>query len=621
MRLSRIRAKVFMNHDALDLRVPDRGIVLVTGTNGSGKSSIAEAVATAFWGQTIRRTKPWRREADGEVEVEADVASARRFRRGQKVGLTFEAPGTEPARYENTTKAQAALEASVGSFDLWARSSVFHLEDVAGFTRATDGERKRLLEVLLGLERFEAALDACRKKLGAERKAEEVAGREVLRLDQALASQRQRLTEAEEALAVTAPEEAAAPPVDRAQVLSKMEALTASERSLRGELAQWREELRNAQVAGGTEAARAEEAQRQLQRVQAATCPSCSQAIPEELRARLRDEVARLRSAVKAAREAASASATDAQAQAAEVEEALSGLTRKRAELEAAARAALAAHQAAARLDEQRAHHERVAASASAEIVRLAREVEEARAALLEYSGRRKLLECVEVALGLRGIRAHVLGSALAGLQRLADSWMRRLTGGRMGISLKAHTEKAKGGVADAISLEIEGAGEGEGYRGCSQGERRRVDVAMLLALAEMAGAAAGRTGGTIFFDEVFDGLDREGLDAVVEALGDLALERAVVVITHRRDLASRLGPVAHWRFGDAEGQEEAGAAAGGGPQPGRQGGDRAGRRAPDRVRGAGGRPAVAAEPEAARRPRAGAEPRALRDGGPDGPG
>ena len=125
-----------------------------------------------------------------------------------------------------------------------------------------------------------------------------------------------------------------------------------------------------------------------------------------------------------------------------------------------------------------------------------------------------KVLEAAEAALGLRGVRAGIFTRLLVGLEAAANAWLPRLCGTGLRLELKPYSEKKSGGVSDAISIQVHGAGGGEGYRAASQGERRRLDIALLLAFS-------GK--GSLFLDECLDSLDAEGIDAVCGVLEDLA--------------------------------------------------------------------------------------------------
>jgi DNA repair exonuclease SbcCD ATPase subunit len=108
-----------------------------------------------------------------------------------------------------------------------------------------------------------------------------------------------------------------------------------------------------------------------------------------------------------------------------------------------------------------------------------------------------------------------------------------------MSLALASTTEKKAGGTSDAISLRVsvDDGKTSRPYASLSAGERRRVDVAMLLALADVSGAAAGRLNSTLWMDEVFDALDGDGAAAVGSLVDRLGSSRAVVVITHSDNL------------------------------------------------------------------------------------
>jgi DNA repair exonuclease SbcCD ATPase subunit len=95
------------------------------------------------------------------------------------------------------------------------------------------------------------------------------------------------------------------------------------------------------------------------------------------------------------------------------------------------------------------------------------------------------------------------------------------------------------------MTLGVEGAGGGNGYKGSSGGERRRIDVALLLALADVAAGASSENPGTLFLDEVLDAIDEEGVGLLASALQEVATRRPIILITHSETLAHAVGQFA----------------------------------------------------------------------------
>jgi DNA repair exonuclease SbcCD ATPase subunit len=140
---------------------------------------------------------------------------------------------------------------------------------------------------------------------------------------------------------------------------------------------------------------------------------------------------------------------------------------------------------------------------------------------------------CVRV-LGTRGARVLYLTEAVEQIEALANEYLLDLS--PPGIQIKIHTQTLKkgGGYSDTLSIETVGDC-GKSYDALSGGQRRRVDVALLLALADMSAAMSGVKGATLFFDEVFDALDSDGCEAVARLLERISKDRAVVLITHNK--------------------------------------------------------------------------------------
>jgi DNA repair exonuclease SbcCD ATPase subunit len=541
LNVRRLTLSHFMSHEKTDIALPEHGVVAVQGPNGAGKSSLVEAVSVAFWGKTLRGSSPWREGEGGHVEVETDLATADRDHGPKgKLRLAWQATGDADKaalrlqgkplgadEFETTTKAQEALEAIVGPHDIWRRTAVFSSQDAAHFTQATDGERKRLLESILQLGRFDDALERCRDQLRVV-----IHARSELRMREQEAFARH---DAACAVLVSAEAdlEAHGEAPDTKALRLEVDECSDAVKSFEADIKELRDQLREAEVAGAEQLAEAAAREREAKRLESGACPTCGQSTKELFRI-ARAEVAKLRHEAKAAKEKADAAGTRLRGELGKLEDDRDDAVAKRAKFAAELAGA-------AKVKELRRRAEVAKVGAVAAVEKWAAVLAQVRAAAAEADHDEAELEACERVLGLKGVRATVLGKALKGVEVAANAWLGRIAGAGLRLKLRAYTEKKSGGVSDSISLDVDGAGGGNGYRGASGGERRRIDVALLLALADIAAAAVGREPGTLFFDEVFDALDQDGVGAVSAAVGELARSRCVVVVTHSESLAAAL--------------------------------------------------------------------------------
>lgn len=542
LHIRELELKQFATHDQSRVRFPERGLVAVTGPNGSGKSTLVEAVATGLWGESLRGELGWRAGIAGEVTVTTDGVTATRKR--SKAGASkveWAEAGREPVAYETATKAQTALEALVGSFDVWRRTCVLSSLDSAAFSLARDVDRKRLLEEFLGLEMFDSGLTACRADLKAATAKASNAAQAVRDLAQRRSFAESQLRQASEdtqvSRAETRPLADVRADLDRLTALQKTAAADASAAS--ATVQQVKRRVSELEQAGSAIDAEARAEMARLSRLRDDQCPTCGQGVAD-VRAHISQEVATLRQKADDARAAVAA-------QLAEVKGELTTATEEAEELATEARALagkVQTLQTDLRLAE--ANEKRVAqlearrAEAQAALDKVDAQVAGAEANATNATEAVAYLEAVERVLGLRGVRAQVLDRALGALEQTANAWLARMptSQGALSLTLSGSTTQKTGNVVDAISLRV----GGRAYASCSGGERRRVDVALLLALRELAVAAHGRDG-TIWADEVFDALDVQGVQDAAAALREMAADRLVVVVTHSPDLLAALRP------------------------------------------------------------------------------
>lgn len=520
----------FATHAKTSIQFPERGLVAVTGANGAGKSSALEAIATALWNESLRGEMGWREGEPGAVRVVTDGLTATRKR--SKAGtskLEWSLTGEDAVGYETSSKAQLALETVIGSYDVWRRTCVLSSVDSAAFSLARDADRKRLLEEFLGLSMFDVALTACR----ADKK---IASTKAQKADAALSEGKLKREFAQTQVA-QARKELDSFPVD-AQDLTAIRAegqeVAATIKQKEQDLVdarKTRDELSREQAA--ITATLANEKAR-LAKLGKDTCVTCGQNVVD-MRCHLERELDRMQRETTVKLAEVEAKMTAIQEIITIKTEAIRLLQEDLAELREKFKVAEYANKQRAGLAQKVLDAQKLVMEWDGKLAGLEADK---KAADLEVSR----LEAVEMVLGLRGVRAQVLDHSLTALEQQANAWLSRMPTeqGALTISLTGTTTQKSGSVVDAISLKV----RGRPYASCSGGERRRVDVALLLALRELAVAAHGRDG-SLLCDEVFDALDQQGQADVAAALAEMATERMVLVVTHSPELVRALRPVA----------------------------------------------------------------------------
>jgi len=280
-------------------------------------------------------------------------------------------------------------------------------------------------------------------------------------------------------------------------------------------------------------------------------CVTCGQTYPDGMEEALRTDCAVTEQKAKQLHDSVDKAMLMQRDVVQELQEELDVLQRKRVSVIQQQERNTAARAAVDTWDKNKKHHDLKLSQGKLCAKALGKDIQRAEGELKRMVVDYDTLKACEKVVGLNGPRAHVLGTALGGLETVANGWLDRLMYPGLRLRLNPYSTTQKGDVKDAIGLDVEGAGGGHGYRAASGGERRRIDVALVLALAEVAGAAHGRSTGTLWFDEVFDALDADGRDAVATVIAELARERCVVVITHDAGLAQQLRPVQHLHVKD----------------------------------------------------------------------
>lgn len=179
MRILSVEAENFLSYKSLSYSVDTRGVVLVTGANGSGKSAaLVDAPAWCFFGRTVRGLS-----GDGVIHDPTRTGKAK----GATVRVRMiDDDGTEHVvqrfrkypgglrnrvlvddEWHGTVKAaDEAIVRLIGlRWETFCVAAIFGQGLVSRFSSAGDSERKRILDEMLGLERIEEARKRCSAEL------------------------------------------------------------------------------------------------------------------------------------------------------------------------------------------------------------------------------------------------------------------------------------------------------------------------------------------------------------------------------------------------------------------------------------------------------------------------
>ncbi len=145
-----------------------------------------------------------------------------------------------------------------------------------------------------------------------------------------------------------------------------------------------------------------------------------------------------------------------------------------------------------------------------------------------------------EKAFGRSGIRSLILDSVKPILDERANYYSEILTDGTVKIKFNTLKTLANGEFRDEFNIEAKNETGSNIYKGNSGGEKRRIDICILLALQYLAQHQSNSFMNVLFLDEIFESVDDEGQDRVVDLLHTIAKDvESVFVISHVPSFAS----------------------------------------------------------------------------------
>jgi len=169
-------------------------------------------------------------------------------------------------------------------------------------------------------------------------------------------------------------------------------------------------------------------------------------------------------------------------------------------------------------------------------ITQLLLEISKLEGRISEMEEKRSYYAFWEVGFGDKGLKSFLLDNVVSTLNERANYYLSYLSDGKIKVEMSTRTKLKSNEYREKFDVRVYSTKGLQEYRGSSGGEKRRADLAMLLALRDIAKSRLNRTFDLLLVDEVFDVLDASGIERVVHLLNQKEQE-SVFVISHDESL------------------------------------------------------------------------------------
>ena len=139
-----------------------------------------------------------------------------------------------------------------------------------------------------------------------------------------------------------------------------------------------------------------------------------------------------------------------------------------------------------------------------------------------------------------QGIKSILLDSVTPYLNQRANYYLSKLADSSIETLFNTQTKLKSGEIRDKFSVDVKNRYGGSSYSGNSGGEKRRIDLSVVLALHDLVSSRSNTRINMVLYDEIFDSLDPIGCERIITLLKEMTRTKSsIFVITHNEVLKS----------------------------------------------------------------------------------
>lgn len=160
------------------------------------------------------------------------------------------------------------------------------------------------------------------------------------------------------------------------------------------------------------------------------------------------------------------------------------------------------------------------------------KDLEKAQEAVEEVSKKLNEFNQVVEVYSNKGVRSHIMDLVTPYLTQQANKYLSILTDGTLSVIIGVNEE------TDSLELQVNNINGANNYELNSKGEKKRIDLAISLAMQDYVMSRSNIKPSFIGYDEVFDGLDGVGIERIMTVLkGRIKDIPSIFVISHNSNL------------------------------------------------------------------------------------